>query len=156
MLCVGKKNKNEGGASKTAPKPSYSGIETATSPDSAQLTRKKSFYGPLEDLIPVKVDFLQMKKSGAAGGPESRFFILTDSVLVCFDERVNDKSHTDFEKHILHLKSLEIRAGSDLSIQVVDSESKFSTTLVLRNTQHMHEWLDALLAAKKAIQPLPA
>ena len=116
MLCVGKKNKNEGGASKTAPKASQPAIETATSPDSAQLSRKKTFYGPLEDLIPIKVDFVQMKKSDATGETESRFFILTDSVLMCFDERVNEKSHTDFEKHILHLKSVEFKAVNDLSI----------------------------------------
>lgn len=132
MLCVGKKNKTEAGASKTAPKPSQSSIETATSPDSAQLTRKKSFYGPLEDLIPIKVDFIQMRKSDSTGA-ESRFFVLTDSVLVCFDERTNDKNHTDFEKHILHLKSLEIQAENDLSIKVSDTDSKFSTILVLRN-----------------------
>ena len=83
-------------------------------------------------MIPIKVDFIQMRKSDSTGA-ESRFFVLTDSVLVCFDERTNDKNHTDFEKHILHLKSLEIQAENDLSIKVSDTDLKFSTILVLRN-----------------------
>lgn len=58
MLCGGKKNKKDGDASKTAPKPTQSEIETTTSPGVSSLTRKKSFYGPLEDFIPVKVDFI--------------------------------------------------------------------------------------------------
>jgi hypothetical protein len=103
MLCVGKKNKKEADPTKTAPKPSQAAAETATSPVSPTITRKKTFYGPLEDLVPIKVDFVQVKKPEANGQSESRFFILTDSVLVCFDERVNDNNHTDFEKHILHL-----------------------------------------------------
>lgn len=103
MFCVGKKNKNEDGASKTAPKASQSGTSTA---DSAQISRQKSFYGPLEDLVPIKTDFIQMKKADGNGLGESRFFILTDSVLMCFDEKTNGRNHIDFEKHILHLKSL--------------------------------------------------
>jgi len=103
MFCVGKKNKKDADASKTAPKPTQAGIETATSPVHTTITRKKTFYGPLEDLVPIKVDFVQVKKADANGQSESRFFVLTDSVLVCFDERVNDNNHTDFEKHILHL-----------------------------------------------------
>lgn len=103
MLCVGKKNKKDADATKTAPKPSQAVAETATSPVSPTITRKKTFYGPLEDLVPVKVDFVQVKKQDANGQSESRFFVLTDSILVCFDERVNDNNHTDFEKHILHL-----------------------------------------------------
>jgi len=105
-------------------------------------------------LTPIKVDFIQVKKGDTTGGQESRFFILTDSVLVCFDERVNEKNHTDFEKHILHLSAVKIKAGNDLTIQIVDDDSKFSTTLVLRNNQHMHDWIDALLGAKKAITPV--
>ena len=103
MLCVGKKNKKKADAPKTAPKPAQAGAETATSPASSTITRKKTFYGPLEDLVPIKVDFVQVKRADTAAYSESRFFILTDSVLVCFDELVNDKNHTDFEKHILHL-----------------------------------------------------
>jgi len=41
--------------------------ETAASPVSSTITRKKTFYGPLEDLVPIKVDFVQVKKAETTG-----------------------------------------------------------------------------------------
>ena len=67
MFCVGKKNKKDADASKTAPKPTLAAAETAASPVSSTITRKKTFYGPLEDLVPIKVDFVQVKKTETTG-----------------------------------------------------------------------------------------
>jgi hypothetical protein len=67
MFCVGKKNKKDAGASKTAPKPTLAAAETTASPVSTTIIRKKTFYGPLEDLVPIKVDFVQVKKTETTG-----------------------------------------------------------------------------------------
>lgn len=67
MSCFGTKNKKDSNTPNTKPKPSLAQPETEPVPASSTLTRKKTFYIPLEDLVPIKVDFLQVKKADSTG-----------------------------------------------------------------------------------------
>jgi hypothetical protein len=87
MFCGGKKNKKGDEASRSAPKSSQA--DTSASPVDDKFKRQKSFYGPQDDIVPIKVDFIRVKKADEKEAYGSRFFVLTDSVLICYDEAVN-------------------------------------------------------------------
>jgi hypothetical protein len=49
--------------------------------------RQKSFYGPSEDIYPIKVDFICTDRTNEPGVPKRhRFVVLTDSALILYDE----------------------------------------------------------------------
>ena len=134
MFCGGKKNKKGDEASRSAPKSQYA--DTAASPVDDKLTRQKSFYGSHDDIIPIKVDYIQVKKADDKEAYGSRFFVLTDSVLICFDEAVKGQNHIEFVKHSFFLKNTEVKAVGDLNIELTEAGSTHQTILVLRSKQH--------------------
>jgi len=87
------------------------------------LSRQKSFYGSHDDIIPIKVDFIQVKKTDEKEAFGNRFFVLTDSVLICFDESVNKQNHIEFNKHSFFLKNTEVKRIGDLNIELPETGS---------------------------------
>jgi hypothetical protein len=91
MQCLSKKQPQQGANSK-APQSSVS---------QHPLRRQPSFYGVTDDIVPIKVDYLLIEQSEGSKAMKHRFVILTDSVLICYDEVENTgQGGTNFQQRV--------------------------------------------------------
>jgi hypothetical protein len=74
------------------------------------LRKQKSFYSASEDIYPIKVDFLSTHKNTAPGEPKKhRFVVLTDSVVILYDESEHPSTgHYSFETQHFLLNQVSI------------------------------------------------
>lgn len=79
--------------------------EVPETPEPAPVLKKqRSFYSASEDIYPIKVDFLSTSKNTVNGEPKKhRFVVLTDSVVILYDELEHPSTgHYSFEtQHFL-------------------------------------------------------
>jgi hypothetical protein len=88
VLCGSSKTKSNPNSKKPTAAPEIErkpiSIQETPQPD---LKRQKSFYGPSEDIYPIKVDFICTDRSNEVGvAKKHRFVVLTDSALILYDE----------------------------------------------------------------------
>lgn len=88
VLCGSSKTKSNANSKKPtmAPEITVKPVSIQETPKT-ELRRQKSFYGPSEDIYPIKVDFICTDRTNEAGvAKKHRFVVLTDSALILYDE----------------------------------------------------------------------
>jgi hypothetical protein len=136
MSCLAKKEKTnpktKPPSSKSAPKaPTKEPLtplapqEQETNGNPQEFRKQPSFYGVYDNIVPKKCDYVIIERNDAPHSHNRyRFVILTDSVLICFDEVNNNKTGLiEFEKTTTQMSRSTVTKGKDLSIEVEESSN---------------------------------
>lgn len=86
----------------------------------------------------MKVDFIMIDRQGeASSAKKNRFVVLTDSVLILYDETTHPSNgQYTFEKWHLMLSSLTINSDKENEITASVVADNKVVTMILRNDEH--------------------
>lgn len=113
------------------------------------MKRRGTFYGKVDgEVVPIKVDFMRMLAANQPDSEVNRFVILTDSLLMIYDEDGPDK----FYKRILNLKLSKLEALEGSKLKVVENDTEY-ITMLFRDSKHCAEWSEAIRKVQKNLAP---
>lgn len=146
-FCVSKKPK-AGNKPNTIAAPSDNTDSSPVEQKLGEVKRRGTFYGKVDsEVVPLKVDFMRMVAAGSEA-EVNRFVILTDSLLMVYDEDGPDK----FYKRILNLKLSQLKPLEGSKLKVQESESEH-VTMLFRDSKHCAEWSEAIRNVQKSLCP---
>jgi hypothetical protein len=107
MFSCGKATKKSKDNAKQPPKSKNGQLDSQTAIEqrAAPLGRRKTFYGKVDDeIVPIKVDFMRMLND-TDKSQVNRFVILTDSLLMVYDE---ESQSENFYKKIVYVTKAKL------------------------------------------------